>query len=324
MCEESESRMDRKIEINDEISKIENDHRSLDTPNPNNTKKDCVFRGRSFLFTLNEIDKYDKLKELINNLKTCDYYISCLEKAPTTGHEHIHMYVHFTNPYRLSKKILDLNIHIDICKGSPKQTINYVKKDGNILDEWGTCPRQGGMRTVGELKEIKDPDELNSNELNTWLKIHSIEDNNIDVDELHKEVKIYYIFGPSGVGKTEKAKQIVRDNKDKYGTKVNMVKYENGFWNGIGSAKIAVYDEFRDSSMKPSEFINFIDYNVHPLNIKGGSIINRYELIIITSVQNPEYIYSNVGNEPRKQWLRRMEIIDMRPKEDNDIDIEDW
>ena len=68
-------------------------------------------------------------------------------------------------------------------------------------------------------------------------------------------------------------------------------------------------------------FIKFIDYNKHPLNIKGGSIINNYELIIITSVQNPELIYMNVGDEPRKQWLRRMEIIDMRPKSEESIEL---
>lgn len=294
------------------------------------TKK-VSFKARAFQFTLNQTEKYDTLKDIINGLKSCDYYISCLEEAPTTGHKHIHMYVHFTNMYKLNQKILNLGIHIEICRGSPKQNIEYIEKGGNILDEYGTRPKQGQIHTVNELKEIKDPGELSSHELNAWTKIHNITNNDIDVDELSKEVKIYYIFGPSGVGKTEKAKQIVRDNKDKYGSKkVNMVKYENGFWNGIGSSKIAIYDEFRDSSMKPSEFINFIDYNIHTLNIKGGSIINKYELIIITSVQNPKYIYSNVGDEPRKQWLRRMEIIDMRPKEDEednyndaDIDIDD-
>lgn len=289
-----------------------------------NTNKHCAnLRSRSFQFTINEIEKYNELLEIIKNLKSCDYYISCLEEAPTTGHKHIHLYTHFSSSYRINKKILDLGVHIEICKGSPQQNIDYIEKDGNILDEWGKRPKQG-MRTVGELKKITNPDDLNWNEYNTWSKIHTTISNDIDIDDLHKEVKIYYIFGPSGIGKTEKSKQIVRDNKNKYGTKVNMVKYENGFWNGIGNSKIAIYDEFRDSSMKPSEFINFIDYNKHPLNIKGGSIINNYELIIITSVQNPEYIYSNVGNEPRKQWLRRMEIIDMRPKDiENDIDIDD-
>lgn len=293
---------------------------------PGNTKPEtCVnLKSRNFQFTLNQIDKYDKLKELISKLKTCIYYISCLEKAPTTGHEHIHMYCHFSNMYRVSKKILDLGVHVEVCRGSPKQNIDYIEKGGNILDEFGERPKQGKAHTVNELKEIKDPGELNWNEYNTWNKIHTTMNNDIDVEDLHKDVKIYYIFGPSGVGKTEKAKQIIRDNKDKYGTKLNMVKFDGTFWNGTGKAKIALYDEFRDSSMKPSEFINFIDYNVQQMNIKGGSILNKYELIIITSVQNPEYIYKNIGDEPRKQWLRRMEVIDMRPKdlEDNEIDID--
>ena len=55
----------------------------------------------------------------------------------------------------------------------------------------------------------------------------------------------------------------------------------------VGDSPIALYDDFRDSHMKPSEFINFIDYNVHGLNIKNGEIQNNYKYIIITSVQDP-------------------------------------
>ena len=284
----------------------------MNTQCSGNTKEHCVnLRSRAFQFTINEIEKYKELIEIIKNLKSCDYYISCLEKAPTTGHEHIHLYVHFTNAYKINKKILDLNVHIEICKGSPKQNIEYIEKDGNILDEWGNRPKQG-MRTVGELKKITNPDELNWNEYNTWRKIHESIDNDIDIDDIFKNIKVYYIFGPSGIGKSKKAFEIAKENGY---NKINLVSYENGFWNGIGkSCKVAIYDEFRDSSMKPSEFIKFIDYNKHPLNIKGGSIINNYELIIITSVQNPKLIYPNIGDEPREQWLRRMEIIDMRPK----------
>lgn len=315
----------------EENSNFKMDTEVVDTPTSiSNTNRSVCYRARAFQFTLNEIDKYETLKNIISSKKSCDYYISCLEKAPTTGHEHIHMYAHFSNPYRLCKEILNLNIHIVKCDKSPARNIAYIEKDGNILDEWGVRPKQG-MHTVGELMEINNPKDLKSNEYNTWMKIHTVVNNDIDVEDLHKDVKIYYIFGPSGIGKTEKAKQIIRDNKDKYGTKVNMVKREGDYWNGTGTAKIAIYDEFRDSSMKPSEFINFIDYNVHPMNIKGGSIINRYELIIITSVQNPNNIYPNIGDEPREQWLRRMEIIDMNPKpiikynneDNNDIDVED-
>lgn len=61
--------------------------------------------------------------------------------------------------------------------------------------------------------------------------------------------------------------------------------------------------------MKPSEFINFIDYNKHQLNVKGSYKLNNYEFIIITSVQSPEEIYKNIEGEPRTQWLRRMKRI---------------
>lgn len=281
-------------------------------------------RARSFLLTLNEIEKYDDLKSEFQKLKSCDYFISCKEIAPTTGHEHIHIYAHFSSSYKISKRILNYHSHIDICKGTPQQNIAYIRKDGNILDTWGEEPRQGA-RTVKELKQIDNPDELNWNEYNTWNKIHQNMSNDIDIDNWSKEVKVYYIQGPSGVGKTEKAKQIVRENIEKYGRKINRVKCENNFWIGVGEeAKIAIYDDFRDSHMKASEFVNFIDYNKQIMNTKGGSKLNNYELIIITSVQNIEDIYHNMIGEPRKQWMRRVEVIDMNEKDSDDIDIDDW
>ena len=72
--------------------------------------------------------------------------------------------------------------------------------------------------------------------------------------------------------------------------------------------------------MKASEFINFIDYNKHIMNIKGGSKQNNYELIILTSVQKLEDIYRNMTGEPRLQWERRVEIINMF-EDENDIDF---
>ena len=110
---------------------------------------------------------------------------------------------------------------------------------------------------------------------------------------------------------------------EKYGSKINMVKYENGFWLGVGSAKVALYDDFRDSHLKASEFINFIDYNKHLMNIKGGSKMNDYNLIIITSVQPLHELYKNMSDEPKKQWIRRInniELNDYNIVEDIDID----
>lgn len=127
------------------------------TITPGSTKAGVIFRGRAFQFTLNQVEKYEDIKNDLIKLKTCDYLLSAEEIAPTTGHKHIHIYAHFSQPYRLSKKILSYKAHIEICKGSPKQNINYIEKDGNILDEIGERPHQG-PKTVKELRETNIDD----------------------------------------------------------------------------------------------------------------------------------------------------------------------
>lgn len=109
----------------------------------------------------------------------------------------------------------------------------------------------------------------------------------------------------------------------KYGSKMSLVKFDGNFWHGVNSnGQIAVYDDFRDSHMKASEFINFIDYNIQLMNIKGGTVKNNYKLIIITSIQPLETIYRNMCGEPRKQWERRVQEIKIENDEDEEIDID--
>lgn len=282
-----------------------------------NTKPELKIRSRAFLFTVHEIEKYENIKNHFINLKSCDYLISCLETCPTTGKQHMHVYVHMKSSYILPKKILSLKQHIDCCKGSPQQNIAYVKKDGNIIDEWGTEPHQG-FHTVKELSELADPSDLPWNAYNTWTKIHD-KPKKIKISEWHKDVEVVYIQGPSGCGKSQKVKELITaENKD---AEIEEIKYENGFYNGVvDGTGIAIYDDFRDSHMRASEFVNFIDYNTHNMNIKGGSVRNQYNKIFITSVQDINCIYANMSDEPRKQWMRRVKVINMFPPS-NSIDL---
>lgn len=80
--------------------------------------KTAAFRGRAFLLTLNQVEKWDTLLDLLTKLKTCDYIYAGKEFAPTTLHEHIHCYVHFTSSYKLSQKILDTGVHVDVARGN--------------------------------------------------------------------------------------------------------------------------------------------------------------------------------------------------------------
>ena len=292
---------------------------SVDNANENgnlgsgNTKKNPNFkiRGNMFLLTLNQIENYNNLKDELCCYSTLIYLISCIEKAPTTGKEHIHIFVKFSRVKTLWAKKL-FNVNITKCDHL-EEAINYVKKDGDILDEIGEIRQRGGISglTIKQLKTMSNDelDELPPIYYNIIQKIKFEKMNTMNVDDIFIENKeVIYIYGKSGSGKSKNAYKII---KDKGYTNFENVKYQNNFWIGMnGNSICAIYDDFRDSDMKVNEFLHFIDYNKHSLNVKGGHIICNYKLIIITSIIPPWKIYRNKTDEEQKQWLRRMRVFE--------------
>jgi hypothetical protein len=259
--------------------------------------------AKGFQLTCNEIDKLADVLAYLRGLNP-NYLLAGQEDAPSTGHKHAHIYVQFPNARRLSLKKL-LGTHVEKALGSPKQNIAYVKKEGaEIVAEEG-APRLNYVPSIKEAETapIEDLKGLNLNYFNIVKKIEEKRAADLTPAECFKEVAVYWYWGESGAGKTRAAMKAIGDRK------FNMVKFESGFWHGIGAAEIALYDDWRDTHMKPTELINFIDYYVHPMNVKGGSVRNLYKEVYITSIQDPESIYSNMKEEYKKQWLRRIKEI---------------
>lgn len=279
--------------------------------NSGNTKPSL--KARHFQLTLNEVDKFEKVKNYLCSSKMLNYIIACEEVAPSTGHKHIHIYVQFTQMKSLSIKKCE-GAHIELCKGTPQQNQAYIKKDGNIIFEEGEL-RSTGAKSIKDVKQMsrEEREDLDIRYYNIVKQINSEEDNEIDINDWHKEINVIYITGPSGSGKSQMAAKLIKSHTNE---KINIVKHTNDFWQGVGNSKVALYDEFRDSHMKASEFLNFIDYNKHIMNIKGGQKLNNYNTIIITSIQKPTEIYKNMTDEAKEQWLRRIKIIDLYPKEE--------
>lgn len=264
-------------------------------------------RSRSFQLTCNNLESYDASVNELKKSKTLDYIIACRELAPTTGHVHYHIYAHHYEARLLN--IGNLNgAHVEICRGNVQQNINYIKKDGEIVLEEGIVPIQTHLG-IADLKKIESEDDLPDwRQYNLWRTLKNQEA--LDIKNWNKKIKVYYISGPSGIGKSLKAKEIVLEHENELGSMVSIAKYANGYWNNVNpNIKIMIYDDFRDSHLPASEFINLIDYNKHPMNIKGGSIVNNYELIIITSVIDLDCIYANLDDEPKQQWMRRIDWI---------------
>lgn len=273
------------------------------------SKKSQTFMSSSFQLTMNQVEVFDDVRDYIENLKSFQYGIACQEEAPSTGHKHIHMFVQFVRTVRLSLNKL-MGSHVEKCRGSPQQNVAYIKKDGNIIWEKGEMKKKGGY-TIQQVKKMdkEKRDQLPVQLYNIVQKINNEERKRIKGTDYFKGVQVIYIWGESGVGKT---KYVIEEIGDK---EFNEIKYDGQFWHGVEEdCDIALYDDWRDSHMKPAEFINFIDYNRHIMNVKGGSIRNNYKTIYITTVQSPEDIYKNVVGEPRKQWERRMNVVHIGEK----------
>lgn len=275
-----------------------------------------AFRARAFQFTLNRPEKFDELKVLIEALKSCDYVVACQEVAPTTGHEHVHMYAHFSQTYTLNKKILNVGAHVEICKGSPKQNIEYIKKDGNIIYERGEPPHQGYAHTVKELHDMSkdevDPhlyrikEDIDRKEADKQVFFDMLDE--IEKDEL-KAPEIVYITGGTGKGKTYTAyKSALRDYKKE---DIGKITCKNDFLDVINeTAKCFVIEEFRSSQIKASDFLQLTDKYGYRANVKGGFITLRPERLYICSIIRPEELYTN--EEINQQFLRRItKVIDL-------------
>lgn len=292
--------------------------------------------GKNFILTLNEttLEFYTDIKEYLTNLASFQYFLCCEHLGQ--DNKHYHVYVQYNNTKRLSLARLH-GAHVEKCFGSAQRNIEYVRAEddkhraegvtGVLIEEEGTPRLKGGNYTVGYLEDL---DRENVNELpavfyNTWNKIKQQRANRLSLGSWRKQVKIYYIQGPSAVGKSERAEEIVRNWYNDKGIDdpnqmyFDELKYINGFYLGVNEldpCKVAIFDDFRAGIMKPEEFINLIDYRVHNLQIKGGSVKNNYELIIFTSVQKLSSIYRNVEDfERREQWERRVELVNMYPPE---------
>ena len=79
----------------------------------------------------------------------------------------MHIYVHYDKSIRLNAKKC-FNAHIEISRGSPKQNIEYIKKEGaTIIDKIGEFPHQGKL-TISYVKNLSkdERDELPVNYYN--------------------------------------------------------------------------------------------------------------------------------------------------------------
>lgn len=273
-------------------------------------------QAKNWQLTLNGavMGHYEDIKEyLVEELKS-NYFLSVMEENEKKN-LHMHIFVQYPRYVRLSYRKC-CRAFVAKCEGTPEENYSYLTKIQRmyrvnvIVDEIGTMrtetrPHEGELTAI-ELKELP-LEEVKAREYQTWCNLQAL--NNVHLSESYKpDIEVWYFYGESGSGKTKRVYDIVVNELGD--PAIDIVKYDGNFWHGVSDhnqPEVCFYDEFRDSSMKVAEFLNFIDYYCQILNVKFKTgVKNKYKKIFITSIQSPYEIYKNVPEETKQQWLRRI------------------
>lgn len=283
---------------------------ATDTPTGNTSKPlgQWKIKARDWQLTLNDVDKLETVWEYLTNRSSCTYCIACIEVAPTTGHVHAHIFVQFNNASALSLKKC-CGAHVEKCRGTPQQNMEYIKKGGEIWDEFGTLRTWGGI-----MPTIKNVKEMTAAEISETVPVNLINcvkrvKNETPGERFFREVNVEWHYGPTGTGKTRYA----------FEKGCEAVEYNNGFFTDWGDAKKIVIEETR-GEIPYRTLLKLTDsyHNYYTVNIKGGFKYVDLDEIVITSPYHPRDCYKQQVDKEDSidQLLRRINILKEYRKEE--------
>ena len=285
-------------------------------------------RVRRWVMTFQNVDE-GFISKLNNILESEDikYAIYGIENAPTTNNRHIHVYVHFRKTqYRNHIKALFGSCWLEPAKGSEKNNIQYISKDGDFK-EFGeksetltlTLEKESNLLKMlddalnmeWEDFEAKYPIECyrNRNKIMAWIHDHTISLPPWNGDLKSKNI---WLWGNSGVGKSKWAHQQALEN-------VTFVKSCTKWWDGYKDSKIKliIIEDFpRDCG---NWLINIIkiwcDRYGFDGEIKGGTKrINPGKWWMIVTCNHPiDYIFQEAAEEDVNAVKRRFTELEMTP-----------
>lgn len=282
---------------------VEKFEETLSTP-PDKSQK-----VRMYMLTINNYTELeiDKLKEYIYDKIRMRYGCIGYEVAPTTGTEHIHVYLHWVSSKsftQMKKKFPRADIRI--CKGSPAQVRAYClkEKDPRNIEE-GDIPASGKRSDIDHIRDVLREGKCSMAEVTQCARSCQaivVAEKYIQYHEPPRKWKTHvrWFWGESGSGKTYAARQLL--SEDHYEVP------SNGKWyQGYDGHEECLIDDIRDNFMPFNDFLKFIYDNPFRVEYKGSTRQWKPRKLIITAPFPPEEIWSN--REDKYQLIRRIDEI---------------
>ena len=297
---------------------------------------DNDYQAKKFLLTINNPQNCGMThEEIINRVQkfNADYF--CLsDEIGESGTPHTHVFIYSSSPMRFStmKKRFP-TAHIDKAMGSSQSNREYIRKEGKWADTDKSETRvEGSFQEFGDIPNEADEKSPKLARLIQWLKdglsneeilqqdpSFALKTRDIDVlrQELkfaeytskNRQIKVHYIFGDSGTGKTRSifekhpAADICRVTN--YGVK-GRVQFD-----AYRGQAVLVLEEFR-SQIPISDLLNYLD--IYPLMLPARYYdrVACYTEVYITSNIPLEQQYPDLQKSQSETWnalLRRIHTV---------------
>lgn len=263
-----------------------------------------------------------------NQFKTL-IYLCMADEQGTQFHTHI--FVVFASRVRFSLlKRYFPESHIEKCKGSVSDNVNYVRKTGKwehtakqekriekTFEEYGTQPpdSKGRRSDMSELYQMVLDNMTNAEILaqnqDYILQIDKIDKVRTTVlaerfkDTVRLDLEVIYISGKTGTGKTRGVLE-----KNGYSNVYRVTDYLHPFDSYNGQPVIA-FDEFR-SSLKIKEMLLYCDIYPIELPSRYANKFACYNKVYIISNWILEKQYPEIQKEDKESWkafLRRIHKV---------------
>lgn len=242
------------------------------------------------------------------------YVIAQLERGEN-GTLHYQGYIEFRTAKRLSTiKRYNVTIHWEQRRGTRQQAIDYCRKDDSRVDgpwEMG----ESGVSTQGTRSDIAKV----AQEISTGSSLSKVATDNPTVyikyargvqaliavrDSMqpiqHRDKKLVLVYGEPGIGKTYFVRtQHMHDLYVKSGC--------HRWWDGYNDHRCVCIDDFAGgkSGIPLSSLLNIMDKWDTQVEIKGGTVMLRHDLMFITTNIHPKDWYEYEGRQVHYEAIKR-------------------